>query len=170
MYFMYISPIFSDIMVEREKITEYEKVLSGTKELKVKRDNLTSSYNEITAENLALLNKLIPNKFDSAIFANDINGLVSRNALTLLDLKVDVARTRERNSSSDSESNNVYRVVTSTVKVTGSYDRFVRFLKDLESSLQLVDVTSLNIVTSSIVKSTDVKLEYTLEINTYSLQ
>ncbi len=169
MYFMYISPMISDISIERAKKAEYTRVLSSTKELKDKRDSLTASYNEISQENLALLNKIIPTDFDSAVFANDVSSIASRNGITVMDLKVDVARTRERNLADDGTASN-YRIVTTNMRVSGPYDRFVSFLKDLESSLQLIDVVNLNITSTTGQRPTDLKFEYKLEINTYSLQ
>ncbi len=170
MYFMYISPILADISVEKAKKAEYANVLLRTKELKEKRDILNDSYNSISPDNLALLDKVMPSKFESTVFANDITGIAYRNGLLVNDLRTDALRTQERNSEVEPGAVDVYRTVKTSMRVTGSYENFIRFLRDVEKSLQLIDVSNLSITTVSGTRPTEIIFNYSLEINTYSLQ
>ncbi|MFZ2523457.1 MAG: hypothetical protein WAW92_03665, partial [Minisyncoccia bacterium] len=43
-FFMYMKPTFSVINERKEKLTEYQNVLDKVKEIKAKRDQLSSQY------------------------------------------------------------------------------------------------------------------------------
>ena len=169
MYFIYIEPNFADIEVLRQKRDEYVNVLEKTKEIKTQRDVATASYNSISIDDIDKLNKMIPAKFDSVVFANDINTIGSKYGLTIESLKVNAPKTQARDVEESAKvKDNIYKTVTVTFTTRGQYEQFVKFLMDLESSLQLVDVGILSIKSGTGQKTIDA-LEYELEVYTYSL-
>ena len=171
-YFMYISPIMDDINVKNQKKAEYVNVLNQAKELKVQRDAISAAYNNIPASDLESLSKIIPESFNAVSLANEISSISSRYNLSVKEIKTDETTTANNNNNVTGESAPAgpYRTIVVTFKLTGQYEEFIKFLKDLQSGLHLVDVVGLSIKSTPGKKSTDVNLEYSLEVHTYSLQ
>ncbi len=166
LYFMYIGPSMADISALSAKKTEYDNVLQKSKELANKRDSVLAVYNGISADDLARLDKVIPETFDAVMFANDISGLTSKYGLSLKELKVNSPQAEVRSEIVTQSATQPYKVSSVNFSVTGSYTQFVSFLQDLESSLRLSDVANLSVKTSQ--KSANT-LEYSLDVLTYSL-
>ena len=170
MYFIYISPSVSEVKALSLKKANYDEVLLKSRELKAQRDDVLIDYNNISLANINKLNKIIPEIFNSVLFANDVNALASRNNLVVKDFKVDPQRTEDRELMLSQQNKNPYKTTVVTFRLVGQYGQFVRFLVDIESNLRIADVTKLSIRTVGGQRSTDNSLEYLLEINTFSLR
>ena len=166
MYFLYIKPMSIEIRGLNAKKDEYQNVLDRVKEIKDKRDAILLEYNSISSEELERLNKIIPDEVDSALMSNDINFLATQNSLKLKEFKLS-----ENNSDSREEiitdTGSVYKTRVLSMRLSGSYAGFQAFLRDLESSLRLVDISSLSIKSDGVNNDS---LDYSLEANTYSLR
>ena len=77
MYFVYIAPTLSDINLKSEKKAEYENVLGRVKELKQQRDSLSTKYNNVDRSDIEKLNMIIPSKFDTTYFSNDLDAIAT---------------------------------------------------------------------------------------------
>ncbi len=170
MYFVYISPTVSEVKVLSLKKANYSEVLLKSKELKAKRDDVLIDYNNISNADIDRLNKIIPETFNSVLFANDINAMASKNSLVIKDFKIDPQRTEDPGSMISQQEVSPYKTTIITFRLGGQYGQFIKFLSDLELNLRLVDVVKLSIKTVGGQRSTDDSLEYLLEVNTYSLR
>lgn len=168
MYFFYISPTLGDIGALSAKKAEFMSVLQKSKELKNQRDAVLTAYNNISEDGVSRLNKVIPNKFDTVTMASDISGLASRYSLTVSDIKVNEPSSEVRGAVINTAKNQLYKTIVVNFVVHGSYDSFAKFLKDLESSLHLMDVKSLGIKEAG--KKNDNSLDYSVQLYTYSLR
>ena len=169
-YFTYISKTVDDISILSSTKSSYEAVLKKADEVAVKRVELFKDYEGISKANIEMLNKVIPEMFNSVLFANDINAMASRNNLVVKDFKIDPKRTEERDVMLTQKKEAPYKTAIVTFRLIGQYDKFIKFLTDVESSLRLIDVTKLSIKTVGGQRATDDSLEYSLEMNTYSLK
>ncbi len=168
MYFMYISPTLADITALSSQKAQFSDILSKSKQLKNQRDAVLTSYNNIAEDDINRLNKIIPDKFDTVLLISDLNALASRYGLVMSNFKVDAPTASVRNTAVTRQKTDLYKTITVGFSVSGPYDAFVSFLKDAESSLRLMDITSLNIKSSS--QKGDSSLQYTLQLYTYSLR
>jgi len=169
-YFMYINPTVSDVKDLSQKKSSYNQVLAGSKEVAAKRDDVFTDYNNISLNDINKLDKIVPEIFNSVLFANDINAMASRNSLVVEEFVVDPQRTEDRDAMINQGENNLYKTTIITFRLVGQYRQFIDFLTELESNLRLVDVVGLTIKTVGGQRSTSDSLEYSLEINTYSLR
>jgi Tfp pilus assembly protein PilO len=158
--------MFGDIGTLNLKKAEYLNVIEKTKELKLKRDAAIATLNSIPATDLERLGKIIPSQFDGVMFLNDANALATKYSLKITAFTANKPDTASRDATISQQ------YITNTIKmtVTGSYSQFVKFLKDIETSLQLFDVVNLSIDSAVAKSPTDNNLEYKLDINTYSLK
>src|SRR3989344_160437 len=83
MYFIYINPTIAEVKALSLKKVEYNNALIGAGELKKKRDNVLIDYNNISADNIDRLNKIIPERFNSVSFINDMNSIASGYGLII---------------------------------------------------------------------------------------
>lgn len=170
MYVMYISPTISEVKSLSSQKSAQNDVLAKTRQLSSKREAVLVDYNNISAENIDKLNKIIPDKFNSVLFANDIAGVASRYGLTIKDFKVNEPKTEIRDAIVNIPTGEIYKTTVVTLKLQGQYLQFVNFLNDLELNLRLVDVVSLSIKPVGVQSSSTSSLEYLLEVEVYSLQ
>lgn len=170
MYFFYIDTALPEVQALREKKSKYDEVMQKAVALGVLRDGILKEYSSVSSDDSDRLNKLIPEKFNAVLFANDINTMIVNNGLSVKDFKTNPQRTEDRSLMNGDEQNVSYLTNIVTFKVIGDYDKFMKFLKEIESSLRLIDVVKLSIKNTGGTKSTDNFLEFTLEVNTYSLR
>lgn len=169
-YFVYISPTVSEVKSLSLKKASYDNVLVQSKEVVAKRDSIFIDYNSIPKDDIDKLNKIVPETFNSVLFANDINALASSNSMAVKDFKVNPQKTDDREAMTNEQVAKPYMTTVVTFRLVGQYSQFIKFLTDLESSLRLLDVVNLSVKTLGGQMSTDNSLEYSLEINTYSLR
>ena len=64
-FFMFTSPFYEGISLKKEQIASYNEALDNSKALEAERDKLTQKYNSFDPENLAKLQKLLPDNVDN---------------------------------------------------------------------------------------------------------
>ncbi|MBA3733410.1 type 4a pilus biogenesis protein PilO [Patescibacteria group bacterium] len=169
MYFAYIAPTTTEIKVLRENKVAYDNLILKSAELKKKRDSVLQLYNSIPEENISKLNKIIPETFNPVIFANDLNSMVSGYGLTIKDFKTNETKTEVRDTLINQPKNQFYKTTAVSFRVEGSYDQFLKFMKDVESSLHLMDVVGLSLRPTGNAGKSD-NFEFNLDVYTYSLR
>jgi len=171
MYFLYLSPWIKEIKSLALKKEEYNTVLAKTQELKDMRDAVLQDYNSISQEDIEKLNKVVPEKFDSVLFANDLNNMAVKYGLTIKSIKSNSITQSDREQVLATEETIPYRAYSISVTLTGPYAEFIKFLGTLETNLRLIDVRSLGIryVKDEKVPTND-KSDYSLEVDIYSLR
>ena len=169
-YFLYINPTAMEVKTLSAKRVEYLTALEKSKELKVKRDAVLVDYNNISSDNIDRLNKIIPDTFNPVLFVNDMNVLASKYGMTVKDFRVDNPETPTRDAIITQPQGKTYKTTVITFRLDAPYSQFQGFLNDLESSLRLVDVTSLSVRSVGGQGGGGGVLDYLLEMNTYSLR
>lgn len=168
-YFLYIGPTWTEISGLQAKLAEYKDISTKTKELTEKRDEISVAYNAIPENDIAKLNKIIPQTFDTVRFANDINNLALRYGLSVDSFKENKVDPNSRDATiSEPGPAGPYKTSTVTISMKGSYEQFIRFLQDVETNLQLTDINSISIRSSDREKTAG--LSYTIDMNAYSLK
>jgi Tfp pilus assembly protein PilO len=170
MYFLYIKPLTVEIKVKNAQKAEYTKVLNRVKDIKEKREAIIADYNSISPEEVERLNKIVPEKINSVALLNDLNTIAERYSLVIKDFKL----IESDNASHDvvnQENSGTSKTNQITLHVNGSYTDFLNFLEDIEYSLSLMDIVTLNIIPGSLSKNGEATtMEFALEANTYSLR
>jgi len=64
-FFAFFNPIYNNIGKLRAQVASYDEALKNSKKLENERDKLTAKKNAIDAENLAKLQKLLPENIDN---------------------------------------------------------------------------------------------------------
>ncbi len=170
---------FTRLQIEQSKTIgmvndQYKKAIEDSKTLIIKRDSILATYNKISPEDQLRLGKMVPDNVDNVRLVIDVNGVASRHGISIKNVKT--STTKDQVSSSNNPNNpgatnvagpggNDYDTVTLSFDTTGGYRVFQDFLKDLESSLRILEISKISL------KANDTSnYDYSLEIKTYWLK
>ena len=159
----YTDPTYKDIKSLVAEEQKFDDALNKSKELQEARDTLLSRYNEFSPSDLEKLRKLLPDNVDNVRLILDIDGIASRYGMRTKN----VATTRSAASAEGviGTTGKSYDTVTLSFSVTATYQNIISFLKDIEKSLRIVDVTEL-----SLKDSKGSLYEYNISVETYWLR
>ena len=152
-FFMFANPIYNDISALKMQAASYNEALNNSKELENERDILTAKYNAIDPNDLAKLQKLLPDKIDNIRLILEIEQIAAPYGMSLTDVKYDttntasttapsVAATVEGGAAANSIPKN-YGIFDLEFSTSGTYNNFINFTKDLENNLRIVDITGI---------------------------
>lgn len=145
-----------------EEKNKYKAAMEKVREIEEVRNGFITKRNLIKDTDNAKLNKMIPDNIDSVRLIIDVNNIAATLGMSLRDITISdapVAAPRKDNPASLSDSN-PYSYVILSFSLTGTYSDLVSFLFNLERSLRLSDVTSLNIESATESQiSTDTKVK-----------
>jgi Tfp pilus assembly protein PilO len=169
-YFLYLSPTYSDIQTLKTKRDQYAQVLQTAKKTAAVRDQALSSYNSISTDGINRLQKIIPDNFQSVVFADHLSSIAGKNGFVINDLSVSNASEEEESQGQQVMifAKKSYKTTTVSFSTKGSYSSFVSFLKDLESDIYLSDITSLKITSDNSGKKGEL-FDFSISLDTYSL-
>jgi Tfp pilus assembly protein PilO len=147
-FFLFIDPQYEEIQKLRKQKSDNDNMLQLSRELQRKRDLLQSSYNNISIEDRRQLEKLLPDTVDNVRLILDINNIAEQYGISIQN--IDVSKDNGDSSRKTNVSTSVDRTTDiGTIRlgftVTASYEIFMTFMKDLEETLRVVDIRSLNI-------------------------
>ena len=156
---------------------EYTTAISNANTLTTVRASVEKSFNNISADESAQLDKMIPSSADNIHLIVDISKLASESyGFALRNIKADIVQgsdttngsTAAVSASSGSKAlltNSSLSKIKLTFDTTAEYGRFISFMQALEKSLRIMDVTKLS------VKANDTGIyDFSVEITTYWLK
>lgn len=142
-FVLFVSPQYQDITKLRTEEAQLKNVLANSRTLQEKRDQLLNRYNGFSAQEVARLEKMVPNNADNVKLILELQTLASRYGLELQTAAL--SDEEEQNQRSQVQVvNRDYGTIGLDLVIRGSYEGFVSFLEDIEKSLRIIDVHSLS--------------------------
>lgn len=173
-FFMYTKPTYDSVQSTRSEMTQYDEALQKAAELQQLKQTLLSRYNAFNPNDVDRLQKLLPDHVDNVRLILDLDNIAGRNGMALQNVVVSTptsGQTSQTAVGSLGSSKQKYDSVTLSFSTQGSYETFLQFLTDLESSLRIVDLVSLNLTTgSSAGKTGSPSYGFEVTIRTYWLK
>jgi len=142
LFFGYIDPTYQGIKELRAEEKTFDEALTQSRELQRIRDTLLSRYNTFSQEDLDRLEKLLPDHVDNVRLILDIDSIASQYNMRTRNVTVSGASSGDSNTIGSNQ--NAVDSVILSFSVVATYDNFIRFIKDLESSLRIVDLVGLS--------------------------
>ncbi len=150
--FGFVKPTFDEAEMIKSSTTQYDKALSKAKEIQELKRSLLSRYNLFAGSNLGKLQKLLPDHVDNVRLVLDIDGIASARGIRIssvnaqkdIDKKTDV-QTGTVGFGSASLEAQPYQTLILEFTAIATYADFKLFLQDLEHSLRIVDLVSLDV-------------------------
>ncbi|OGI61107.1 hypothetical protein A2814_02105 [Candidatus Nomurabacteria bacterium RIFCSPHIGHO2_01_FULL_38_19] len=181
-FFAFTSPLYKDISALKGEVSAYNDALSNSKALENERDKLTAKYNAISVEDLAKLQKLLPDNIDNIRLILEIEKIALPYGMVLKDVKYNAS---EKDTPKEvtappgtiqggrtvSTLQKDYGVWDLGFSVSGTYNNFLNFTKDLENNLRIVDISSVSFSSDTDVRTNPSGVyKYDFNIKTYWLK
>lgn len=178
----FTNPIYKEVMKNREKSSSYDTALGNSKAFEAVRDRLTQKFNSLRPESLARLSKLLPDNIDNIRLILEIEekiaapyGMVLKDVKysTLPEGSTDNSDNLARSGASIENLNKNYGIWDLEFSAQGTYSNFVKFLRDLERNLRIIDVSAVDFSSTSNIGAGGTPSEtytYSFKIRTYWLK
>lgn len=144
-FFAFIQPRYESLLKEKVLADEYADTFDNSTLLLNKRDDLLKEENNsFNPEDLVRLKKMLPDGVDNVRLILDIDGIANRYGLSIRNTRVgqDISTAGGQGTLSSVQP---YGSISLSFSVSASYATFLKFLNDLERSLRLVDIVSLQV-------------------------
>lgn len=176
-FFLWVTPLSREVALLKEQTASYNQALDNAVSLERERDRLTQKYNAIPVEDLNRLQKLLPDNVDNIRLILEIEKIASPYGMVLKDIKYNVEDTEDTQNAVSAGGNiakainNNYGVWDLEFSTEGSYTNFLKFMRDLENNLRIIDISTIQFSsdttgTTSNVTNSDV-YKYGFKIKTY---
>jgi hypothetical protein len=152
----------------------YLTAIQNSEQLIKERDSVLATYNTLTAQEKANLDKILPDNVDNVRLMIDINNIASRHGILLQGLSTSADNTGtgagantssgSGNSSSANPTSGTVNSVSISFGFSSSYANFLSFMKDIESSLRILDITSMTVTANP-----TGTYNYSMQLQTYWL-
>lgn len=162
LFFGYINPTYTgvtgaintaDKSIQELRVEEngYKEALNKTREIELVRNGLLARFNDLKESDKEKITKLLPDHIDSVRLIIDINNIAAEYGMSLSNIILTasgVLPTPKTGMSASAATfvgpdERQYDSIKLGFTITGTYENFIQFLKEIEESLRLVDVTSL---------------------------
>lgn len=147
-FFTFIDPEYKKVQVLNASKQEFVEQEQQSEKIQKKKAVLTKEFSEnIASEDIARLEKLLPNHMDNVELIVDIDRIAKEEAIRIGDIslvKNGDSRKKEKSTSIDIVENKEYESVNLSFSFVTKYDNFKRFIENLRKSLRLLDIVSVN--------------------------
>lgn len=172
-YFTFTRAKFAELQAIRAVNAEYQTAIDNSAKLLKVREDVLTSYNSISEGDKERLNKLVPDNVDNVRLIIDVkDDIAARHGLFLKNIRTsspDIPITNgapaTQGTANLASGQTSFGTVTLSFSVSTTYDQFMAFLKDLESSLRILDVSSLTLTTNE-----EGTFDFAVELKTYWLK
>ena len=183
-FFGYTRPTYTKIQDLQQQSAQLDGILNEASEFQQLKSQLMTRYNALPSDVLDRLNKLLPDHVDNVRLILDVDSLAAQDSLALDNVIINTDSSSTDGSTTATPSSalgalgtdkTTYGSLTLQFKTSGTYENFTQFLRQLESSLRLVDVVGLSAQADAIdptAKTTSKEPTYTynIKVQTYWLK
>jgi Tfp pilus assembly protein PilO len=151
LFFFYTKPTYDGLQHIKARITQYDLALDKAAELQRLKQSLLSRYNSFNPSDIDRLHKLLPDHVDNVRLVLDLDTLASKHGLALQNVVISAPENDANSAGSQNTiapTTQTYDSLTLRFATSGTYQKFVDFLSDIERSLRIVDIVELKITPS----------------------
>ena len=169
-YFTFTKGKIDEVNAVRAVNASYEQALNNSEKLVTVRDGVLKTYNNISQDDKVRLDKMLPNNIDNVRLIIDVNGVASRHGLIMKNVKTSMpsqtigSNATTQNKPAVAGSTNLSSV-TLSFSVSTNYQTFLDFIKDLEASLRIMDISKITLSAND-----NGSYDYGVELKTYWLK
>lgn len=172
-FFFYTKPAYATVGELQAQIAQYQEALDKAAQLQALKQKLMDRYNAFNPTDVSRLQTMLPDHVDNIGLILELDNLASRYGMALENVDVSALQS-DNNQQSVVEtigvSSQKYDSLTIHFATYGTYDNFRAFLRDLESSLRIVDLQLLTLSAQTTPGSSELAYGYQMTIKTYWLK
>jgi len=151
-FFWYTKPTYDGVGEIKAESAQYDAALEKASELQQLKQQLLSRYNSFTPSDLDRVQKLLPDHVDNVALILDLSNMASKYQMPIQNVDVSTPASTVGDTTGTATigaSGQKYDSVTIHFATQGTYANFMSLLTDLQQSLRVVDLVSLNLTASS---------------------
>jgi Tfp pilus assembly protein PilO len=173
-FFVVINPQYNKYQDLSSQLTSYNSALDQATRLDTLAQGLLAKYRSITPDQLTTLNKIMPDSVDTVRLILDLNGIASKYGISLQKIDLNKSGSSSGGSvgagasagagsamaqnainsqnvmvSAGSAQTDQYVPLGVNFSITTSYNNFMNFIRDIEQSLRIIDITSISLQTGA---------------------
>ncbi len=177
LFVAFTNPTYQEIKTLKANSASYDAALTNSQKLQEQRDALSAKYHTLPQEDLDRLSKLLPDNADNIRLIINIQQMAQTYGMSISSIKFDSDASAGASGSTDKlaaasssalqGAQKDYGTFNLEFSTTGSYDSFLKFLKDLEGSLRITDIQSISFNADQGTKN---GYTYTIKLQTYWLK
>ena len=164
-----VKPGYMEIKDIESKSNNLEEVLANAKKLQSLRDNLLEKKKKLSRADLDRLEKLIPENADNVKLIMNLQDIAKTYGLTMETASSD-KKDKDKKGKGGKQTFDIetkdYGIISLDFNISGSYDGFISFIKDIEDNLRITDIKNLSIEGTDDAK----KFNFALKVDTYWLK
>lgn len=172
-YFTFTRSKLDELKSIRSVNVQYKQAIDNSEKLVKVRDQVRDTYNKISQDDRENLEKMLPDNVDNVRLIIDVNGVAARHGLALKSIKTSTVedkntasgKTNTGQTSGSTKISNTQDTVTLSFNVASNYQTFINFLKDLEASLRIMEISKITLDASD-----NGVYDYGVEIKTFWLK
>jgi Tfp pilus assembly protein PilO len=176
LFVFYTNGAYQRVSELRKTQAAYQEALNNSRKLLAVRDTLAEKYSSFSREDRERLEKLMPDNVDNIRLILNIDKIAKQYGMLPADIKFDATAadgkgkdaTQPRTPSEARELDRPYGSFDLEFSVSGTYPKFLSFLRDLEQSLRIIDVEAIAFAAGAGEPSGTYR--YTFKITTYWLK
>jgi Tfp pilus assembly protein PilO len=167
-FFAYIDPTYMEIKDLTVKKEQYDQALTNSKALQAERDKFREKYNNMPEggsmanPGKAELAKALPDNIDNVRLLIDLDDMAKTYGMRIRNFRADVSDQKQTIGVDQTP----YGTLTLSFSTTAAYNTFLAFIRDLEHSLRIMDVSSIQFSASD----TNQLYDYSVTLKTYWLK
>ena len=175
LYFTYTSGEWNNALAVKAVNDQYSTAISSAQQLISVRDTVLKEYNNISADDRANLDKMLPNTVDNIRLVIDLNNVALQHGFSLKNVTASAKDSTSNSTvpsggfSGTSGSGSITVPTLDTVAVSFSvsapYQQFISFMQDLEANLRIMDITHLTVTAND-----TGTYDFSVQLNTYWLR
>lgn len=180
-FIVFTDPTYKDVKDLKLEAAAYNQALDNAKSLQEKRDELAQKYNSFNPDDIEKVEKILPDSVDNIRLIIEIEKMAAQYGMILKQVKYDTFETDSDESGPVATetrtdallANREYGEFELQFSTEGEYSKFLTFLRDIEESLRIVDVTDISFSSSSDVTTTGLtsgSYKYDFTVKTYWLK
>ena len=170
-FFAYTRPSYANVGVIKAQIAQYDEALKKAAQLDELKTKLINKRNSFSQTDIDRLQLMLPDHPDNIGLILELDSLASHYGMALqnVDVTADSGRAGGTAVSAGDVigSGPAYSTITLHFSTFGTYEHFRSFMRDVETSLRLVDLVSLSIQPDTSIGSS---YNYDITIKTYWLK
>ena len=167
-FFVVIDPQKRELNALLEEKNKNQVTMQKATDLRTALGTLQAKYLKISEDDRKKLSQMLPDTVDNVRLILDINNIADKYGIELKGITISggpADESKEVNRGSSNNSGQLYGTIQLTFSFSANYEIFKTFLKDLEDSLRLVDITDFSVGSSE-----NDFYNYSITLNTYWLR
>src|SRR5690606_25334264 len=144
LFYAFTNPTYQGAQGSAAAAAEYRNVIDNIDNIVETRDKLLVNYNSISRSEIERLAKILPENVDTVRLALDLDNIASKYGISIGDVSID--KEAEKNSTQVAlpSGGAPFQRTLVAISFVSDYESFKLFLEDLEKSLRIMDVKSVN--------------------------